>query len=48
MQLFDQLHAEGQTLILVTHEKDIARHCGRIVELKDGQVFRDRVKEQAH
>ncbi len=47
MYLFDQLHAEGQTLILVTHEEDIARHCGRIVELKDGRIFRDRQRTEA-
>jgi len=47
MHLFDQLHAEGQTLILVTHEEDIARHCGRIVELKDGRIFRDRQRTEA-
>ncbi len=42
MQLFDELHGEGQTLILVTHERDIARHCQRVIELQDGQIFRDR------
>ncbi len=41
MQLFDELHAEGQTLIVVTHEKEIAHHCQRIVEMKDGKVFND-------
>ncbi len=47
MQLFDELHAGGQTLILVTHEQDIARHCRRIVELKDGRIFRDRRAPEA-
>ena len=47
MHLFDQLHAEGQTLLLVTHEEDIARHCSRIVELKDGRIFRDRQRTEA-
>jgi putative ABC transport system ATP-binding protein len=41
MQLFDELHAEGQTLIIVTHEDEIAQHCRRIVEMKDGRVFND-------
>lgn len=41
MDLFDQLHSEGHTLILVTHEDEIAGHCQRVVELKDGQVFHD-------
>jgi len=41
MQLFDELHAEGHTLIVVTHEDEIARHCHRVVEMKDGRIFRD-------
>ena len=36
MDLFDELHAGGQTVIVVTHEADIAAHCRRIVELVDG------------
>jgi len=42
MQLFDELHAEGHTLIVVTHEDEIAQHCHRIVEMKDGKIFADR------
>ena len=41
MQLFDELHSEGHTLIVVTHEDEIAQHCRRIVEMKDGKVFND-------
>ena len=41
MQLFDELHAEGHTLIVVTHEDEIAQHCHRVVEMKDGRVFND-------
>jgi len=41
MKLFDQLHQEGQTLIMVTHEDDIARHCQRVVRLRDGKVISD-------
>lgn len=41
MELFDELYNEGQTLILVTHEDEIAKHCRRIVEMKDGRVFND-------
>lgn len=43
MQLFDRLHAEGQTLIVVTHEPDIAAHCRRAVRLTDGRVHSDTV-----
>ena len=41
MQLFDELHKEGHTLIVVTHEDEIAQHCHRIVEMKDGKIFND-------
>ncbi|MFK7864181.1 MAG: ABC transporter ATP-binding protein [Pseudohongiellaceae bacterium] len=41
MQLFDELHKEGQTLIIVTHEDEIAEHCHRVVEMKDGKIFSD-------
>jgi putative ABC transport system ATP-binding protein len=41
MALFDTLHAEGQTLIVVTHEPDIAAHCRRSVRLSDGRVQSD-------
>ena len=41
LALFDQLHREGQTIIMVTHEEHVARHCTRIVRLKDGRVRSD-------
>jgi putative ABC transport system ATP-binding protein len=47
MQLFDELHREGHTLIVVTHEKEIAQHCHRIVEMKDGKIFNDSWTEKA-
>ena len=47
MQLFDELHAEGHTLIVVTHEDEIAKHCHRIVEMKDGRVFNDSTTSSA-
>lgn len=46
MQLFDELHAEGHTLIVVTHEDEIAQHCQRIVEMKDGKIFNDQAVEK--
>jgi putative ABC transport system ATP-binding protein len=45
MALFDRLHAEGNTIVLVTHEHDIAEYAHRIVHIKDGVVARDEVKE---
>ncbi|MDP5004008.1 MAG: ABC transporter ATP-binding protein, partial [OM182 bacterium] len=41
MALFDELHSEGQTLIVVTHEDEIAQHCHRVVEMKDGIIAHD-------
>lgn len=38
MGLFEQIHKLGNTLIIVTHEDDIARHAHRIIKLKDGEV----------
>jgi putative ABC transport system ATP-binding protein len=43
--LFERLHDEGQTIILVTHEHDIAAHARRQVHLKDGVVERDHLTE---
>jgi putative ABC transport system ATP-binding protein len=41
MALFDELHAQGNTIILVTHEEDIARHAHRFVRLRDGLIESD-------
>ena len=41
MGLFDRLHAAGNTIILVTHEHDIAAHARRVIHIRDGQVERD-------
>ncbi|MBA3704639.1 MAG: ABC transporter ATP-binding protein [Bacteroidetes bacterium] len=41
MALLEEIHKQGNTIILVTHEEDIAQHAHRIVRLKDGIVERD-------
>ena len=41
MQLFEDLYAQGNTIIVVTHEEDIARHARRIVRLRDGLIESD-------
>jgi putative ABC transport system ATP-binding protein len=41
MSLFDQLHQRGNTIILVTHEPDIATHAHRVIRLLDGQIASD-------
>jgi putative ABC transport system ATP-binding protein len=45
MALFDELNSRGNTIILVTHEEDIAAHARRIVRLRDGKVKDDRPNE---
>lgn len=41
MGLLDTLHGEGQTILIVTHETDVAARCERTVELSDGRIVRD-------
>jgi len=41
MEMFDELHAAGQTIILVTHEDYIAAHAARAIRLKDGRIESD-------
>lgn len=43
MMLFDQIHKQGNTIIVVTHEEDIAQHAHRIVRLRDGVIETDEV-----
>lgn len=47
MGLFETIHRNGNTIILVTHEEDIATHAGRIVRLRDGKVESDQVQVPA-
>lgn len=43
MQLFHQLHDEGQTVVVVTHEDDIAQHAQRVLILKDGLILEEKL-----
>ena len=44
MQVFADLHRQGQTVVMVTHEADIAAHAARVVTLRDGLVATDQRK----
>jgi putative ABC transport system ATP-binding protein len=46
MALFDELNSRGNTIVLVTHEEDIAAHARRIVRLKDGKIRDDAANER--
>ncbi len=41
MGIFQSLHREGKTVVLVTHEEDIAAHCQRIIRFRDGEIVSD-------
>ena len=42
MQLIKKINTEGKTILVVTHEQDIANMCNRIITLKDGVITRDK------
>jgi ABC-type antimicrobial peptide transport system, ATPase component len=43
MDVFESLYMQGNTIIVVTHEEDIARHARRIVRLRDGLIESDKM-----
>lgn len=45
MVLFQDLNAEGKTVVIVTHEEDIARHCKRIIRFRDGVIVADEMQK---
>jgi putative ABC transport system ATP-binding protein len=45
MRLFDELHQEGNTIILITHEQEIADYANRNIYIKDGKIHSDRPNE---
>jgi putative ABC transport system ATP-binding protein len=45
MGLLEEIHSKGNTIILVTHEEDIAQHAHRIVRMRDGLIENDYLNE---
>lgn len=46
MELFEELHSQGNTIIMVTHEEDIAQYAHRIIRLRDGSIESDEVNKE--
>jgi putative ABC transport system ATP-binding protein len=44
MELFVQLHQQGKTIIIITHDPNIAAHAKRVINIKDGKIIEDRLK----
>jgi len=43
MRILQELHAEGHTVIIVTHDMKVAEHCDRVIEISDGEIIDDRL-----
>ena len=41
LNIFDEIHRQGRTLVVVTHELDVAKRAQRIITMKDGKVFKE-------
>ena len=46
LQIFKDLNANGSTIVMVTHEPNIAEHCKRIITCKDGEIIKDEVVQK--
>lgn len=47
MNIFSKIHSDGNTVVLVTHEKDISNYAHRVIRLRDGVIESDKVKQTA-
>lgn len=47
MKTFDKLVAEGKTIVLITHDSDVAEHADRIISIRDGQIASDTLRQES-
>ena len=45
MQIFKELHKKGNTIILITHDSDVAKQASRMVRIQDGKIYEEARKE---
>lgn len=48
LQILKELHQKGHTVVIVTHDRDLARHCNRIIEIRDGIILNDTAQNQPY
>jgi putative ABC transport system ATP-binding protein len=46
MEIFQQMHRSGRTIVMVTHEPDIAAHASRVIYFRDGEIVREEAKDE--
>ena len=46
MAIFQDLNKQGHTIVMITHEPDIAAHAKRIINIKDGNIISDKINKQ--
>lgn len=44
VNLFKEIHAKGQTIVMVSHEEEYVKYCDRVIHLEDGKIVRENLK----